>query len=282
MVTLSSTTSPKLDIKLAVLLSLLAGNKKLAELKDDVNALETSILHVLKEFERQSLTTKSGAVYALTSLGLMEAQIYKNQYLNIFVVEKFREYWLNHDIKPLSSNLVVKIGALNDSYLICSSETDLSRVYENFNQMLKGAKKVSGVSPIFHPMYVQMFERLLGQGVPVELILTHATLTKILTTAPHEQFLIKFQEGLLKIYYNDNLRFALTLTDATFGLGLFSALGGYDDKVDLVSISPQAIAWGEELFLQTLKDSVRVELKDVEELVTSYKNQCDADCVPEG
>jgi hypothetical protein len=69
--------SPRSRLKLSIMLSLLDGNKKLADLKDNVNARETSILHALKEFENLNLTNKTARVYKLTSLGFMEAQILK-------------------------------------------------------------------------------------------------------------------------------------------------------------------------------------------------------------
>jgi len=99
------------------------------------------------------------------------------------------------------------------------------------------------------------------------LTLTRGALNKILTKAPHEQVINKVQEGLLTNHYNENLRFALTLTDTNFSLSLFSSIGEYDDKMDFISFNPQAIKWGKELFQQTLKNSVRAESKDVEEIV---------------
>lgn len=251
------------DLKLSIMLSLLDGSKKLAELKSDVNARETSILHVLKEFKVLNLTTKSGGVYTLTSLGFIEAQIRKNQYLGIEVTEKFRDFWLSHDTKHLPSQLLVKIGALKDSTLICSSETDLSKVYEVFLQCLMSSTKIRGVSPIFHPTYVPAFGQLLNQGKIVELVLTSAVLNKTLTAVNQKNLINYFKEGSLRIYLNKNLKFALTITDATFSLGLFTENGVYDDKMDLISLSPQAIEWGEQLFEFTLKDSVRIGLEAV-------------------
>lgn len=254
------------DLKLSIMLNLLDGRKKLAELKSDVNARETSILHVLKEFEALNLTTKSGGVYTLTSLGFMEAQIRKNQYLGIEVVEKFRDFWLSHDTKPLPAQLLLKIGALKDSNIVRSSETELSKVYEVFLQCLMSSTKVRGVSPIFHPTYVPAFGQLLSQGKTVELVLTSAVLNKTLTSANQKNLIKYFKEGSLRIYLNENLKFALTVTDTAFSLGLFTENGVYDDKMDLISLSPQAIEWGEELFEFTLKDSIRIGLEAVEDL----------------
>ncbi len=243
------------ELKLSILLSLLDGNKKLSELKEEVKARETSILHILKEFESLSLTTKSSGIYSLTSLGLMEARICKNCYNTVEVLEKFKDFWLPNDVKPIPSSLMLKMGDLIDSTLIRSGETELSKVYEVFLKLLMKSKKVMGISPIFHPDYVPVIENLLSNGNSVELILSNAVLKKTLdSTKLNLTNYVK--NGTLKIHVSENLRVALTVTDKNFSLGLFTASGEYDDKMDLISINPQAIMWGEELFQFVLKDSV--------------------------
>ncbi len=245
------------ELKLSILLSLLNGNKKLAELKDEIKTRETSILHVLKEFESLSLTTKSSGIYSLTSLGLIEARICKDCYNTVEVLEKFKDFWLSHDVKPIPPSLMMKMGALIDSTLIHSGRTDLSRVYDVFLKFLMESKKVMGISPIFHPDYVPVIEKLLSRGGSVELVLTSAVLKK--TFAATKLNLAKnFKDDTLKLYLNENLKVALTVTNKNFSLGLFTVDGEYDDKMDLISVNPQAIQWGEELFQSILKDSVGV------------------------
>jgi len=65
------------ELKTRILTNLLTGNKKLSDLKSAIGTRETTILHVLKEFERMSLTTKVQGVYKLAPLGLIEAKICK-------------------------------------------------------------------------------------------------------------------------------------------------------------------------------------------------------------
>jgi predicted transcriptional regulator len=175
------------------------------------------------------------------------------------VVRKFRDFWLNHNVNSIPSALISKIGALNDSTLIRSNETELSKVYEVFTQFLITSQNVRGISPIFHPNYVPIIELLLSQGNTVELILTNAVLNKTMAATNQKQLFNYLKKGTLQVFLNDNLKFALTVTDKNFSLGLFAENGIYDDKIDLISLSPQAIKWGEELFLQTLKDSVKID-----------------------
>jgi len=246
------------ELKQKIILNLLNGEKKLSELKTGVEARETSILHVLKEFEKLNLTTKTSGAYSLTSLGIIEAQIFQDVVLTTEVIEKFKDFWLNHDIKPIPPQLKSRLGALKDSTLIHPEETELGQVYTNFLQILMTSKKVTGISPIFHPDYVPIIEHLLSQGNNVDLILTNAVLNKTLSTAHLDQLKKNFVEGTLKIYLNEDLRVALTVTEKNFSLGLFTLVGDYDDNMDLISTSPKAIQWGEELFQIKLKESRRI------------------------
>ena len=64
--------------------------------------------------------------------------------------------------------------------------------------------------------------------------------------------------GTLKIFLNEDIRVALTVTDKTLSLGLFTSEGDYDDNMDLISTSPNAIRWGADLFQNKLNESRRI------------------------
>jgi predicted transcriptional regulator len=253
----------KSELKLSILASLLGGAKKLSDICSEVNSSETTILHVLKEFEELDLTTKSSGLYKLTPLGILEAQICQNATVNAQVLKKFKNFWLTHDITTCPQKLLFRIGALLDSTVIKSESLELGVVYKNFIELLGTSSKIAGISPIFHPDYVPVVEHLLKQRKPVELILSSGVLAKTLETANTALVQKSFEEGLLKIYVNDNLKVALTVTDKGFSLGLFKNTGEYDDNTDLVSTSPKAIEWGQELFQSILNVSKRLEPGDI-------------------
>jgi predicted transcriptional regulator len=253
----------KSELKLSILGSLLGGEKRLSEICSEVKSSETTILHVLKEFEELNLTSKSSGIHKLTPLGVLEAQICKNATLNAQVVERFKDFWLSHDLSAFPQNLIIRIGSLLESTLIKSEDLELGIVYTKFLEMLNESSKIVGISPIFHPNYVPVIENLLNQGKPVELILSSGVLAKTLECVNTVLAQKSFEAGILKIYLNDNLKVALTVTDKGFSLGLFKITGGYDDNTDLVSTSSEAIEWGQDLFLSYLKDSKRLELDNI-------------------
>ena len=249
----------KSDLKLRILLSLLERDKKLAEMHADLESSETTILHTIKELEGLALTTKSGLTYQLTSLGLLEAQMCKNASQSANTIEKFKDFWLPHDLTALPPNLMLKIGALNNSTLIRAETLELGKVYNTFQEILLTSNKVTGISPIFHPNYVPVIEHLLAKNKPVELIVTQGVLKKTLSSAKKDTLKKSFQNNKLKIFLKENLKVALTVTDKNFSLGLFKTNGDYDDNMDLISLNKEAIQWGQELFQDTLKDSKKLE-----------------------
>jgi predicted transcriptional regulator len=247
----------KSELKLQIMLSLLEREKKLGEIRVDLKSSETTILHILKELEGLNLTTKSGGAYQLTSLGVLEAQMCKNASTSSEVIEKFKDFWLPHDLTALPPDLMIKIGALKDSTLIRAETLELGKVYNTFQEILITSNKVTGISPIFHPDYVPVIEYLLGQNKSVELIVTQGVLNKTLASAK-TNFEKSFKNNTLKVFIKENLKVALTVTDKNFSLGLFKLNGEYDDNMDLISLNQEAIKWGQELFQDTLKDSTRI------------------------
>jgi predicted transcriptional regulator len=237
------------------MLSLLEGNKRLAELKADIRTRETSILHALKNLEAVNLTTKSGGAYMLTPLGIMEAQICREYSSFAGVIEEFKDFWLSHDVTAIPPYLLLKIGALKDSTLVRTEGSELGLVHKTFLEILQASKRIRGISPIFHPDFVSLFKQLLSQGDSVELIVTGAVLKKTLASADFELMKKYVEEHRLKIFLRENLKVALTVTENIFSLGLFILDGEYDDKMDMVSFNHEAINWGEELFQDYLKGS---------------------------
>lgn len=250
------------ELKQKVLLSLLKSDKKLAELKTDINTTETTILHVLKEFEKLGLTTKSAGIYHLSALGRIDAQICEDSYNAGQVMAKFKEFWLTHDIKPIPTNLLFKIGVLRNASLVKSERSELGKVHDTFLKMMANTKKVLGVSPIFHQDFVSVFKAVLSAGGTIELVATNEVFNKVferaVSTRDAELFQTFLVKGQLKIYLLDDLKIALTVTENMVSLGLFSLKGEYDYTTDLVATDVSALQLGEEIFREYLKKAERV------------------------
>jgi predicted transcriptional regulator len=255
---LSYLTPLKSDLKLGIILSLLEGRKKLSELGKDTQTRETTILHVLKELEQLELTTKSDGIYQLTPLGILEAHVCRWCCKSFDVLKNYKEFWLSHDVSAIPPSLMSKIGALDGAVLVKTGEVDLQKVHESFISIVTASKFIMGVSPIFHPDYISVFEGIINKNCRVDLIVTSKVLEKI-KTYPNHELLEKFlAEDKLGLYVNDSARCALTVTDQYVSLGLFNLSGTYDSSIDLICSEEEALEWGKQLFKQTLDKSTKL------------------------
>ena len=244
------------DLKLRILLNLLSGEKKVAELGEEFKSRDTTILHVLREFLDLKLVTKNHGKYKLSTLGIIEGDCFKEFLSGLEVIEKFRDFWLGHDVSNIPSFLVTNLGALKDATLVQTEPSELGVVHKEFIDRIKPSKNIWGVSPIFHPDFTSVFERLLGQGCCVELIVSGQVLEKIMSLADVEIAKKYLESQKLKVFVKDDVKVALAVTEGSFSLGLFTLEGKYDDSMDLVSDSDEAINWGRFLFEKLKKDSI--------------------------
>ena len=254
---MSCTSLLKADLKLNIILNLLEGGKKVAVLEQSSQTRITTISHVLKELLEMKLVTKTGSEYKLTTLGIIEAEICKKHLQLCSVVEKYKDFWLTHDISSIPSDLLVSIGALEKSVLVTDTEVDLYRVHENFIQFLLSAKTIYGISPIFHQDFVTTIKEVLDNGGKVQLIVTSKVLEKMEQT--DKNMLNRYvSEGSLQIFLNENLRIALTLTEKELSFGLFSLSGKYDYGNDLICNDNTGYEWGMQLFRHIADKSVKM------------------------
>jgi len=251
------------QLKLGILSSLLREPKKLSVLRGELGSSGSTIIHALADLEALKLTVQDGKQYRLTQLGLVEARLIEEASSATRVLEKYRDFWLGHDLAGVPSRLLSRIGALEDSILVQNNSVELDRVHSTFQRILLTSRRVRGLSPIFHPDYVGVFQRLLGEGATVELILTRGVLDRALSIADAGQLAGYIEGGKLRILLAEGMRVALTVTENSFSMGLFTVDGEYDYTRDLVSNSVRAIEWGEELFQYFLEDAVGLELEDL-------------------
>lgn len=253
----------KSELKNSILLNLLNGSRKLSDIKFDTESSETTILHALKELEELTLTKKNAGLYELTSIGKIQAEINSQYYKTTEIIEKFKEFWLAHDVNCIPPRLISQLGLLEKANLIKTSNSELGKVHENFLQILIESKKIKGLSPIFHSDFIRALHSNLANGGTVELVVTDDVLEKILQTAKaigeSEHFNNYLLNQQLGIYLIDELKIALTITENMFSMGLSYPNGEYDYNNDLVSMHPSALQWGEEIFQEYLKQSRKIQ-----------------------
>jgi predicted transcriptional regulator len=246
------------ELKLKILLSLLEADKKISELKTTVETRDTTILHILEEFDDLNLTTKKQGTYSLTPIGYIEAKIFKEYISTTETLEKFKDFWLTHNINDIPTHLLSNLGALANSKLVRTQAAELGIVHKTFMDTIKKSKAIRGISPIFHQDFIGLFGDLLDQGCKIELVVSSDVLNKITQFVDISSVAKYLESKALRIYLNDDVKVALALTDTSLSLGLFSLSGIYDDSLDLVSNEERAHQWGSLLFEDVVRKSRKI------------------------
>jgi predicted transcriptional regulator len=252
---MSYSAPSKTSLKTDILFSLLERDKKLSEFRKEMPSRGTTILHVLKELERTELTTKKDGLYKLTPLGIFEANLNRGCCRAFGTLRKHREFWLTHDVSVIPPSLIMNIGALENSTLIKATHLDLQKVHESFVQLLRNTKVVHGISPIFHQDYIDALKVILKQPESKgRLIVTNTVFDKF-KQVNDAQLNEYCSEGRLQIFLNDNLKIALTITEISWSIGLFTLAGDYDYANDLIGTGEEGREWVYQLFNSILEQS---------------------------
>ncbi len=236
------------DLRKKIIIRLYYDKKPLGHLRDDLKINSTTAIHALKELEKYNITFQDNDKnYSLTNIGRVIAVKLLDFNDVAEVLEKYKEFWLEHDMSGIPEHLIEKIGWLKDSELVKDTEIDIFKVHSNFINLLKNAKEIRGVSSIYVPEFTSLFQELVSKNVDVQLILSKEVL-EIIDKPILNQLTTKGKPNFNMFVMNKNLKAAITVTDYFLSIGLFRVDGTYDYSNDLISYSKEAIAWGNGFF----------------------------------
>ncbi len=246
-------------LRMTIILSLKKGKKSLGDLRSELEVSSTTAIHALKALEKNNITmqdkdkkymlTKPGEIIALKLLDFGNAAE---------VLKKHERFWLEHDLSGIPEHMLEKIGWLNGSILVEDTPTDIFKVHTNFINLLAAAKEIKGVSSIYVPEFINLFQDLIvNKKADIELILTKEVVEKIDKTIINN--IISDKSLKFKLYITkEETRAAFTVADYFFSLGLFNFNGNYDYNRDLLSYDRKGIEWGKILFEWYLQQAERI------------------------
>jgi predicted transcriptional regulator len=237
------------DLRKSLIISLQKGPLSLADVRKETGASSTAAIHALRELEREHLTHENGKrQYELTNIGSIIALKLEDLNKTIAVMNAHRTFWLEHDLSDIPETFLHTLSSLHESYLVTSTATDVTKVFETFMTFLDNSKEVKGLSAVFFPELITTFVRLVSKGVRSELIVTQPVLAKIIELSDLNE-LKKACETNLKLHVvKQDPRIAFTVTDYFISIGFFRHDGMYDIGSDLLSYSQEALDWGQKLF----------------------------------
>ena len=236
------------DKRRKLLLLLQHEPKALDEIKHTLNVTATGMIPQIRILEKRNLVKQEGRKYALTELGHVVTTHLNPLVKTLEVIEKQEEFWCEHDIRSIPSPLLTKINELGDFQIIENSIEELYEPHKEFLDNIQKSKKVSGISPIVHPIYPNFFLQLAEKGTDISLILTRNAFNKI--ENEYKDLLVRglsFNNAYLYVS-DDDMKLACMVTDIYFSISLFFKNGVFDSRNDLVSFDESALLWGEELF----------------------------------
>ncbi len=232
----------------SLLIFLRDGPKTLEEIRTSLNVTSSGMIPQIRKLEEQNLVRQESKKYTLTDTGMVIADVFCSFIKTIDVIEKYEDFWANHDIKAIPPPLLGRIGELGNCRIIQHKMENIYEPHKEFLENILRSKKVRGVSPIVHPIYPDFFLKMTEKGSDVSLILTRNAFRKI--EKEYANILargLSFEGGSLYVS-DEDIRLAFVATDVFFSISLFFKNGGFDPAKDLICFEKSAISWGEELF----------------------------------
>jgi len=252
-----------------ILLCLKEEPRRLADLRKRIDARDTSVLHAIKQLESERLVRKDAVTHAcsLTSIGRVYAIMLDQLLRASNVLSEMEDFWLSHDISGIPEHLLMGISALDNARVVRATPSNLGAIHGRYLELLKGSRKVDGVSPIFHPDFAATMAEILGEGAQVRLIVTKEVLDRIREQVRLRD-LARYAKRIiinrnLEMFVREGLKIALTVTENFLSLGLFTLDGAYDYGVDVMGSHPQTLEWGQRLFEYYRGNSERIKFSSV-------------------
>jgi predicted transcriptional regulator len=232
-----------------ILIYLEKGKKPLSGIRDELGVSSTTAIHALRDLEKDTCVFQDeDRNYALTKIGELIALKLTDFIDAIKVLKKHQDFWLTHDLSGIPEHLLGKIGCLSNSNIVNIDALDIIKAHTTYLELLKTAKWIKGVSPIFSPDYPKVFEDLAKRAL-TQLVLTESVLRKVIDVVGSETIKSLIHNHHLEFFVTEEeIKVAFTVTDTFLSFGLFRPDGIYDTTRDLVSTEERAIRWGTELF----------------------------------
>ena len=161
-----------------IILNLSDNPKSLSELSKIIDIKPSNLLPHLRKLEFEGLVESKNGKYVLTESGKLVKELFLGAILGIEIVEKYKDFWNNHDISAIPNNLLKRIYELGNCAVVKNSSEDIYELHEEFIKNVKLSSNIYGISSVYHPEYPLMFLKLAKTGKNINLILTESVFNK--------------------------------------------------------------------------------------------------------
>lgn len=246
------------------------GPKSSEDIKDVFDFPWKSITPQIKKLIDWGLVLEDEGMYTLSDMG---AAIVTNMqfFLNtLSIYEENLDFWGEHDLSSIPFHLLTRVRELGHINIL---ERNLSNVFwvpEELMNNLVDSKRIMSFVSVFHPSSPFLYSEYMEKGIESTAIITKSVLDILQTESNSELLHIKMNNSILNralieykqkiknilsskasnflVYEVDLNPMSMIVTDKIFLLALPDKKGRLTSKF-LISSEPQALKWGEELFV---------------------------------
>lgn len=246
------------------------GSKSGEDIKDVFDFPWKSITPQIKKLIDWGLVLEDKGMYTLSDMGAVIAANVQFFLNTLSIYEENLDFWSEHDLSSIPSHLLTRVGELGHIRIL---ERDLSNFFlipEEITKNLVDSKRIMSFVSVFHPSSPFLYFEYLEKGIEATAIVTKPILEVLQTECNSDLPFIKTNNSILNralieykqeikhilsnkasnflVYEGDLKPMSMIVTDNIFLLSLLDKKGRLTTRF-LISSEPQALKWGEELFM---------------------------------
>lgn len=246
------------------------GPKSSEDIKDVLDFPWKSITPQIKKLTDWGLVLEDNGIYSLSDMGAVIASNAEFFLNTLSVYEENLDFWSDHDVSPIPFHILNKIGELGHVKIIEQDFSNVFRIPDEIMTNLMSSKRIMSFISIFHPFSLLLLFEYLQKDIEATTIVTrkvleafqneyHSDIPLLKTNNPIiNKALIEYKKEIKNVFYSKDYNFlvyegdlkpiSVIVTDKIFFLSLLDKKGRLTTRF-LISFEPQALKWGEELFM---------------------------------
>ncbi|HIH75388.1 MAG TPA: winged helix-turn-helix domain-containing protein [Methanosarcina sp.] len=246
------------------------GPKSSDEIKNAFDFPWKSITPQLKKLIDWGLVFEEEGMYTLSDMGstiVTNMQFFLN---TLSIYEENLDFWYEHDTSSIPPHLLIRIRELGHVSILERDLSNVFRIPEEITENLANSNRIMSFVSVFHPSSPFLYFECMEKGIEATSIITKTIFDVLQTEFNSELPLIKTSSSILNrviIEYRQKIKHILSskasdfliydvalkpmsmiVTDKLFLLALPDKKGRLTSQF-LISSDPQALKWGEELFI---------------------------------
>jgi predicted transcriptional regulator len=246
------------------------GPKNSEDIKDVLDFPWKSITPQIKKLTDWGLVLEDHGVYSLSEMGAVIASNAEFFLSTLSVYEDNLDFWSDHDVSPVPFHILNKIGELSHVRIIEQDFSNVFRIPEEIMTNLMSSKRIMSFISIFHPFSLLLLFEYIQKDIEATTIVTEKVLEAFQTEYNSDIPILKINNPIINkalieykkeiknvfcsklsdflVYEGDLKPMSMIITDKIFILSLLDKKGRLTTRF-LITFEPQALKWGEELFM---------------------------------